>query len=131
MTEIERKEDKSPPQLKTGVNPQGAYPAALNMSRATCGVSSVGSTSAFFRPGMFDLDDLGKEGKDFVADFRALKMGVRARENEFLIGSSTDSQGIVGFGVSYDGNAISEEAAKTWVERIEGLLEPRNKSSKL
>ncbi|KAF2739243.1 hypothetical protein EJ04DRAFT_484803 [Polyplosphaeria fusca] len=114
------------------VNPQGAYPAAMNMTGATCGVSSVGSTSAFFKPGMVDMNDLGAvKGKDFVADFRALRMGVRARDNEFLIGSSTDAQGIVGFGVSYDGNAISEEAAEAWAEKIKGLLEQKDRAAKL
>jgi hypothetical protein len=60
-----------------------------------------------------------------VADFRDVKIGVRARDNEFLIGSSTSAEGIVGFGVSYDLNAISAEAAETWRETIEGLLEVR------
>ena len=53
-------------------------------------------------------------------------MAVRARDNEFLIGSSTDWRGIVSFGVSYDGNAISEEAAERWADKIRGLLEDEN-----
>jgi hypothetical protein len=58
-----------------------------------------------------------------VADYRGLRMGVRAREGEFLVGSSTDAEGRVGFGVSYDENAISQGTARMWAETIGGLLE--------
>ena len=54
-------------------------------------------------------------------------MGVRARDGEFLIGSSTDSEGRVGFGVSYDANAIDVEAAEMWARTITGLLERESK----
>ncbi|KAF2253558.1 hypothetical protein BU26DRAFT_515893 [Trematosphaeria pertusa] len=125
LFQLERVESKLPPSRRTGINPQGALPAKTFMAGATCGVSSVGSTAAFFKPGMYDLGQVGRgEGtKDFSADFRGLKMGVRARENEFLVGSSTDADGIVGFGVSYDANAISEQAAEMWAEKIRSLLE--------
>ncbi|KAF2132879.1 hypothetical protein P153DRAFT_393823 [Dothidotthia symphoricarpi CBS 119687] len=104
-------------------NPQGALPAATGAYGATCGVSSVGSTAGFFAAGAYELLDLGE--RDFAADYRGLKMGVRAREREFLVGSSTDADGIVGFGVSYDACAISRETAEEWAGRIGGLLEGR------
>ncbi|EAT88074.1 hypothetical protein SNOG_04314 [Parastagonospora nodorum SN15] len=107
----------------TGVAPQGTLKPRVGTYGATCGVSSTGSLKAYFRPGEYDLND---DTKDFVADYRDLKMGVRARDNEFLIGSSTDAAGCVGFGVSYDENAISQEVAQKWAETIRGLLEPAN-----
>ncbi|KAH6638147.1 hypothetical protein C7974DRAFT_306893 [Boeremia exigua] len=117
---LERVESKIPPHRQLGVgNPQGELQANGGYS-ATCGVSSVGSLKGFLAPGDYDLHN---KSKDFVADYRGLRMGVRARENEFLIGSSTDSEGRVGFGVSYDMNAIDPEAAEMWAKTITGLLE--------
>jgi hypothetical protein len=122
LAQMERVEAKMPEERRTGFTPQGELKPALGQYGATCGVSSVGSLKAFFRPGEHDLDDM--KDKDFVADYRGLEMGVRARDNEFLVGSSTDASGCVGFGVSYDENAISQEAAQKWAETIRGLLEP-------
>lgn len=123
VAQIERVEAKLPPQKRTGerLNPQGDLRPKVGEYGATCGVSSVGSLAAFFRRGQYDLEDLGE--RDFAADFRQVKMGVRARENEFLIGSSTSAEGIISFGVSYDANAISEDAANMWAEKMSGLLE--------
>ena len=56
-------------------------------------------------------------------------MGVRARDNEFLVGSRTESDGIR-FGVSFDGNAIGEEAVQLWKQKIEAMLDV-NKMAKL
>jgi hypothetical protein len=122
LSQIERVDSKLPAERKTGFTPQGALKPRVGKYGATCGVSSVGSLKAYFRKGEYDLENT--EGKDFVADYRGLKMGVRARENEFLVGSSSDAGGIIGFGVSYDECAISQEAAQRWVRTIEGLLEP-------
>jgi hypothetical protein len=122
VAQIERVEAKLPSERRSPsyTNPQGSLaPSAGGM--ATCGVSSIGPLASFFRRGMYDLENLGD--KDFTADFRDLKIGVRARDNEFLVGSSTSAEGIVGFGVSYDLNAVSEEMAELWKGRIEGLLE--------
>jgi hypothetical protein len=80
----------------------------------------VGSLKGYFRKGEYDLFD--KE-RDFVVDYRGLKMGVRAREGEFLVGSWTDGEGRVGFGASYDACAIDGEAAERWKGVIEGFLE--------
>lgn len=125
VAQIERVEAKLPPERRSPSfqNPQGSLAPSTAGFGATCGVSSIGPLAAFFKRGTYDVYNLG--GKDFVADFRDVKIGVRARDNEFLIGSSTSAEGIVGFGVSYDLNAISAEAAETWRETIEGLLEVR------
>ncbi|KAG9188770.1 hypothetical protein G6011_07475 [Alternaria panax] len=125
VTQIERVEAKLPPSRRSAStqNPQGSLAPSTAGFGATCGVSSLGPLAAFFKRGTYDLKNLGV--KDFVADFRDVKIGVRARENEFLVGSSTSAEGIIGFGVSYDLNAISAEAAEMWRETIEGLLEVR------
>lgn len=122
LAQLERVEAKLPEERRTGFTPQGELKPRMGQYEATCGVSSVGSLKAFFRPGEFDVNNA--QGKDFVADYRGLKMGVRARDNEFLIGSSTDANGVVGFGVSYDENAISQEVAQKWAQTISDLLEP-------
>jgi len=123
VAQIERVEAKLPPSRRTASwsNPQGSLPPNTAGLGATCGVSSIGPLAAFFKRGTYDLRNLGD--KDFAADFQRVKMGVRARENEFLVGSSTSAEGIVEFGVSYDLNAISEEMAELWKSVIEGLLE--------
>jgi hypothetical protein len=124
LAQIERVDSKLPEERRSGFTPQGELKPRMGQYGATCGVSSVGSLKAFFRPGEYDLHNM--EGKDFVADYRGLRMGVRARDNEFLVGSSTDANGCVGFGVSYDENAISQEVAQKWAETISGLLEPND-----
>lgn len=119
VAQIERVQAKLPAERRLGFgDPQGELTAAAGHG-ATCGVSSVGSTKGYFRAGEYDLD----AEKDFVVDYRGLRMGVRAREGEFLVGSSTDWEGRVGFGVSYDANAIEPEAAEMWARTITGLLE--------
>ncbi|KAF1833290.1 hypothetical protein BDW02DRAFT_570174 [Decorospora gaudefroyi] len=124
VAQMELVEAKLPPGRRTASygNPQGELPRSASAFGATCAVSSIGPLAAFLKRGMYDISELG-EGRDFAADFWDTKIGVRARDNEFLVGSSTSSEGIVGFGVSYDLNAISEEAAELWKGTIEGLLE--------
>ena len=127
LSQIERVESKLPAGRQLGFgNPQGALQASVGFS-ATCGVSSVGSLKSYFRPGKYDLKD---ETRDFVVDYRGLRMGVRARDGEFLVGSSTDSEGRVGFGVSYDMNAIDRGSAELWATTITNLLE-KSGTSKL
>ena len=113
------------------VNFQGAYPAAIPQTLATCGISSVGDRTALISSGKYSLDvrDMQKEGKDVAADFRNMWSFVRPRDGEFLVGAAgnRDNEGgemSLGFGVSFDGNAIDPEMAKEWKEVIEGLLEP-------
>jgi hypothetical protein len=123
LFQTERVDSKAPPHRQRGVNPQGLLPANIGKYGATCGVSSVGSTAALFKSGTHELDkdQMEKEGKDFAADFRNLWNGVRAREGEFLVGSSTDEKGSVHFAVSYDAGVISEEAAGAWKETVEAI----------
>ncbi|KAJ4383037.1 hypothetical protein N0V86_002265 [Didymella sp. IMI 355093] len=119
LAQIERVEARLPSERRLGFgNPQGELKASAGHG-ATCGVSSVGSLKGYFRAGEYDL----KADKDFVVDYRGLRMGVRARDGEFLVGSSTDAEGRVGFGVSYDANAIEPETAEMWARTITGLLE--------
>jgi len=94
-------------------------------------VSSIGPTATFFKPGVYDFNEVKKGAKDLVADFRDFRMGVRARDNEFLVGSSTDSNGIIKFGVSYDESAISKEAAEVWGRKIGSLLDYREERAVL
>ncbi|KAF2199633.1 hypothetical protein GQ43DRAFT_442306 [Delitschia confertaspora ATCC 74209] len=125
LYQIECVQGKLPEHRRSpNMNPQGGLPANTSQFGATCGVSALGSTAHFLRPGMFDLNELANDGKNFVADFRTVKMGVRARDNEFLVGNFMDAEGILGFGVSFDGNAISEENMELWEEKMKGLLEP-------
>jgi hypothetical protein len=128
IAQIERVEAKLPPERRSPAdsNPQGSLPPSTAGFGATCGVSSIGPLAAFFKRGTYNLRDLGD--MDFAADFRNVKIGVRARENEFLVGSSTSAEGIVGFGVSYDLNAISKERAELWKTTIENLLEARGEA---
>lgn len=121
LAQVERVNAKLPLERQTDVNPQGSLSPSIGKYGATCGVSSVGSIASFFKRGTYDLSNM--EGKDMAADFRDLRIGVRARENEFLVGSSTNAEGVVGFGVSYDMSAISQEAAEMWKGKIQGLLE--------
>lgn len=131
LAQIERVFDKAPEErkgllglgLEMRGSPQGALAASPGLV-ATCGVSSVGDLKGFFRPGEFDVSIKDKEKeRDFVVDYRGLRMGVRAREGEFLIGSSTSAEGRVGFAVSYDMCGIDREAAELWARTITGLLE--------
>jgi hypothetical protein len=119
VAQIERVQAKLPSKQKSRFEtPQGSLTAAAG-TIATCGVSSVGSLKGYFRAGEYNLN----AAKDFVVDYRGLRMGVRAREGEFLVGSSTDAEGRVGFGVSYDASAIEAESAEMWARTINGLLE--------
>ena len=120
LAQIERVESKTPAYRKLGLNPQGELTPAVG-KWATCGVSSLGPTAAFFQQGADNTAD--NEAKDFAVSFRNMTMGVRARENEFLVGSRTDADGLVKFGVSYDANAISKNDADRWATKISGLLE--------
>ena len=125
LASLERAADKLPPHLRGSLGfqaPQGEL-SARSGPRATCGVSSVGSLAGYFRAGEYDLNEVKEGGKDFCVDYRGLRMGVRAREGEFLVGGSTGADGRVGFGVSYDASAIDPGMAEVWAGRITGLLE--------
>ena len=119
VTAVEQIERKLPPNYRSGVNPQGLYDANLDLGVATCGVSSMGTLKQLSK-GKYALD---VEDKDFAADFRDLEMGVRARQNEFLVGSYTESDGVAVFGVSFDGNAIDEKDFDRFERIMQRLLE--------
>ncbi|KAF2442035.1 hypothetical protein P171DRAFT_416911 [Karstenula rhodostoma CBS 690.94] len=126
LNAIERSDLRLPEDMKWGVTPHGDLPPPASPFRATCGVSStLRPTTHWLAAGTYDLGVVGGGAgqKDFAADFLDLKQGVRAREEEFLVGSSTDAEGRVRFGVSYDESAISEEMAGRWRDVVEGLLE--------
>jgi len=106
-----------------GVDVQGEYPIAELMSEPTCAMSSVGSVKEWLREGMFPLDEY--DGKDFVADFRSVRQGTRARHNEFLVGCATFGDRKLHFGVSYDKTAIDEKMVKKWQDLMETILEPQ------
>jgi len=127
LTAIELAEAKIPEQHRNGINPQGAYPANWSFSSATCGVSSVGSVKQWVAPGKFSLEIDGQE-KDLAADFRSVRMGVRARDNEFLVGSMSDDDGNIQFAVSYDASAMDEGLVERWKEKIEMILEQKDGS---
>ncbi|QDS73005.1 hypothetical protein FKW77_009046 [Venturia effusa] len=117
---IERVKAKLPPHLREGIDPQGAYPWNSSFQTATCGVSSVGSVKHWVGPGRYNLGG----GTDFGVDYRNMRSGVRARDNEFLCGASSEADGLLRFSVSYDASAMDEELVKLWEERIATILEP-------
>lgn len=80
---VETAENKVPPERRPGIDPQGAYPARQSETLATCGVSSVGSRVSLIGSGKYALDQPGKE---FTADFRDIRIAVRVRDGEFLVG---------------------------------------------
>lgn len=133
LTQIERANALLPEQQKWGIGPQGKLAPRALQSIATCMVSSPGPMGVFLAPDRYDLEMVGirdTEGtiKDFAADFRDIRVGVRSKKDHFAIGTVTDQRGTVGFGVSYDANAISEMAADRWKDAIEGLLEHGGKA---
>lgn len=119
---LERLEAKLPQELRTGFTPQGELAVTPNPTMATCGVSSTGRRDPAWTIGHTSLDvELGEGDDAFVADYRQLDMGVRARDGEFLIGIGGDQDGIQA-SVSFDGNAIDEKMAAEWKRRMEALL---------
>ena len=124
LSSIERGDALLPPELRKGINPQGAYPMRPNNTRQTCGVSSVGRRDILIDRNMYDLNDLSK---DFVADYRVLNAGVRARDGEFLIGvagTATD----IGAGVSVDASSMDPTLVAHWQQRFRTILDeaPKN-----
>ncbi|KAL1635582.1 hypothetical protein SLS56_001634 [Neofusicoccum ribis] len=120
---VERTDSMKPEHLRTGINPQGAYPANFVWRPATCGVSSVGSIKSFLAPGKYSLDEDVVKKNGFAADLHGFdRTSVRAREYEFLVACWGTEDGLQ-FSVSYDGSAIDEESALVWKAKMEGLLD--------
>ena len=83
VAQIERVQSKLPPEQRSLTyysNPQGALAPRSQGPGATCGVSSMGPLAALFKRGSYNIQDLGDS--DFAADFRDVKIGVRAREED-------------------------------------------------
>ena len=121
---VERADQQLPPDLRTGVNPQGAYPARPNMSRQTCGVSSVGRRDAVIKAGMYDVNDETRmaEQEGLVADYRTISAGVRPREGEFLIGIGGSDVGLW-VNVSIDASSIDLGLVEEWKQKMEHVLD--------
>lgn len=119
---VERTNSKMPEELRQGFVPGGALPKTAS-PRATCGVSSVGRGHPGLKPGQYDLSkEVGKGEDAFVADIRGVKMGVRPRDGEFLVGIGGDDEA-VGATASYDACAIDAEWAEKWRVKMETILE--------
>ncbi|KAI1323764.1 hypothetical protein F5Y16DRAFT_330852 [Xylariaceae sp. FL0255] len=115
---MERLRALLPSHLKNAIPPpRGGFDN--HVSKATCGVSSVGKVD--WSASRFDLNV--DPGDGVITSIEGLRSGVRVRDNEFLVGISGDND-IVHAGVSFDGNYIAKEDAQLWVEAMKSLLEP-------
>ncbi|KAI0517275.1 hypothetical protein F5B22DRAFT_115821 [Xylaria bambusicola] len=126
---IERLRDTLPPRLKDALPPpQGEYVVpSWAVSRATCGVSSIGAID--WSASKHDLGaDPGEE--NVVASIERFTSGVRVRETEFLVGTWSED-GIIGAGVSFDGNFIDEDSVQLWVEKMKSILDVSDDTSSL
>ena len=121
---IERADMQLPEHLRSGINPQGAYPARPNMSRQTCGVSSVGRRDAVIKAGMYDVhdDERLSEQEGLVADYRTINAGVRPRDGEFLVGVGGSDDGLW-INVSADASNIDLALMEVWKQRMEHVLD--------
>ncbi|KAK0314212.1 hypothetical protein LTR82_013137 [Friedmanniomyces endolithicus] len=124
IASVERADQQLPQALRTGVNPQGEYAMNPNLSRQTCGVSSVGNRSSVIHSTMYDIQDEARvaEQEGFVADFRAIHAAVRAREGEFLVGIGGSDEGLWA-DVSIDASSIDMRLVEMWKERMESVLD--------
>ncbi|KAK0256488.1 hypothetical protein LTS09_008603 [Friedmanniomyces endolithicus] len=124
IASVERADQQSPQALRTGVNPQGEYAMKPNLSRQTCGVSSVGNRSSVIHSTMYDIQDEARmaEQEGFVADFRAIHAAVRAREGEFLVGIGGSDEGLWA-DVSIDASSTDMRLVELWKERMESVLD--------
>ncbi|KAK5117694.1 hypothetical protein LTR62_005117 [Meristemomyces frigidus] len=130
VNSVERSDAMLPQELRSGVEPQGAYPPRPNGSNQTCGVSSVGR-NPWLKRGMYDLhipaqsigDGGGGEG-EFVADFRRSYSCVRAREGEFLVGIGGSDEGLWA-NISIDASTVDLELVGVWREKILRVLEDK------
>lgn len=126
---IERTNNRVPESMRMNLEYEKHLPKQANPTLATCGVSSVGRANPHLQPGRYDLKrPLGEN--ELVVDPREVKMNVRPRDGEFLVGiSGTDNS--VQAGVSYDACAIDPKWAQKFVERVETLLDTTAVTSRL
>ncbi|KAF4551029.1 Hypothetical protein D9617_15g043830 [Elsinoe fawcettii] len=124
---VERSRTKLPLAMQKGTSPGGPY-QRRPAPRATCGVSSVGRGNPGLAPGQYDLSKPLRDGEDaFMADIRSVKMGVRPRDGEFLVGIGGDEKAI-GSTASFDACAIDAAWAEKWRERMETILEVEDRA---
>ncbi len=119
ISSLERTQAMLPEHLRSGLNPQGAYPMRPNHSTQTCGVSSVGRREALIKPGYYDLDE---EDEAFIADFRSSFASVRPREGEFLVGVGGSDEGLW-VNASVDGSTNDPALVEEWRKRFERVLD--------
>lgn len=129
----------------SGLDVQREHPVPTAASSAitatTCGVSSIGDRTALITPlahshkrSDSDSDNdtpstrgQGRMEKEHdeaaVFDFVDIRLTVRARDGEFLVGSAGGEKG-TGFNVSFDGCAINAgRVEREWKGLVEGLFE--------
>lgn len=82
----ERMEGRVPDEKKSGIVIQGAYPATVSPTLATCGISSVGDVGALLVTPDVNLD--ASTDKEIVAELKGMGSTVRPRDGEFLVGKS-------------------------------------------
>lgn len=128
---LERANSRLPEDMRIELDYLRDLPKQANPTMATCGVSSVGRSNPHLQPGQYNLARrLGQD--DIVADIRgqALKMSVRPRDGEFLVGvSGTDDS--IRATVSYDACAIDPDWARRFEDRVEALLETASVSPRI
>jgi len=132
LSSLERANEKLPEGFRGGggvKDPQGAYPMRPNATVQTCGVSSVGRRDAFIGPGMYDVQSLLGNGKDFVADFKDIDAAVRARDGEFLIGVWGTESGL-GLTVSADASTLDPDLMKAWQARLGEIFDELGEEEK-
>lgn len=129
MDIIERANNRLPKQMRMNLAYQQHLPKQANPTLATCGVSSVGRANPHLQPGQYDLTR-SLMANELIADPRGLKMNVRPRDGEFLVGIwGTDHS--IRATVSYDACAIDHRWAQRFGEKIETLLERASMTSRL
>lgn len=126
---LERANNRLPENMRMNLAYQQHLPKQANPNLATCGVSSVGRSNPHLQPGRYDLTRPLTED-ELVADPRGLKMNVRPRDGEFLVGISGDDHSIRAT-VSYDACAIDHRWAEVFEGKVEGLLEKSSMASRL
>ncbi|KAI1132644.1 hypothetical protein F5Y10DRAFT_197831 [Nemania abortiva] len=126
---VEKLREILPVHLKNAIPPpEGEYAVPVwTLRSSTCGVSSVGRVD--WSGARFDLD--ADPGDGVIASAESLHSGVRVRDTEFLVGTWGED-GVIGVGVSFDGNFIDESNVHRWVEKMKSLVEasdmPESKS---
>jgi hypothetical protein len=121
LSTTERLEERRQPGQRKGWNVQGAFPASVAPTPATCGISSVGNRATIISPGKYDTSAI-PQNASVVADFRDMQSAVRPRNDEFLCGAGSDIENTY-FMVSIDGSSIDMDGVAEFQRAIEHILE--------